>query len=399
MFKDMPQDVDTKGKLVKGYATMFIGAYIYNALYSSLVGRDAAFDPLGIIEELLRDMGLFGDDEEEEEPLDIIGELVENVVEELPFVGGMFGGGRVPINSAIPYDDPVSMVTGTAQDLVKGIEKGEWKNLTSEWMKPLFYLGMPMGGGQLKKSAQGIDMYLNDEYPIAGSYTNSGDLRYTAEESALGVAQAAVFGQYSGKTAREYFEREQSPLSAKKTQELIDLDIPISEYWDIQEKLKGKDKLGEKADVIADLDIPIAKKNLLINNAANRKEAIDLTDYDLYADFEEFDFAQKNPGKYQVAKMVGGYNKYVTYMDALGDIKADQNKLGQDISGSRKRKVFQYINGLSISNKEKAVLIKSQYPSETRYNGLVVQYINQSGLNYEDKQALLEELGITATRR
>ena len=73
IFKDMPQDIGKKaiGKLTKGYATMFIGAYAYNALYSSLVGRDAALDPLGIIKDFIRDLG--GDDDEEE---DIIEEPV-----------------------------------------------------------------------------------------------------------------------------------------------------------------------------------------------------------------------------------------------------------------------------------------------------------------------------------
>jgi hypothetical protein len=106
MFKDMPQDVGKKniGKLVKGYASVFIGAYIYNALYSALTGRDAAFSPIDIIQDFLRDLGL-GDDEEEE--LDILGAtqgLAENVVQEVPFVGGLVGGGRVPISSALPYE-------------------------------------------------------------------------------------------------------------------------------------------------------------------------------------------------------------------------------------------------------------------------------------------------------
>ena len=42
MFKDLPQDVGnkSKAKLVKGYLGMFVGAFAYNALYSSLTGKN-----------------------------------------------------------------------------------------------------------------------------------------------------------------------------------------------------------------------------------------------------------------------------------------------------------------------------------------------------------------------
>ena len=74
LFKDVPNDLKAetnhwKLNLAKGYTAAFIGAYVYNELFSKLTGSDAAFDPLGIVEELLRDLGLFGDDEEEEKSL------------------------------------------------------------------------------------------------------------------------------------------------------------------------------------------------------------------------------------------------------------------------------------------------------------------------------------------
>ncbi len=397
MFKDMPQDMknESVGKLIKGYSTMFLGAYAYNALYSTLVGRDAAFDPVGILEDLLRDFGLFGDDDEEEEvdPLNAAVNLATNVMEEVPFIGGLMGGGRIPISSALPYDG-ISVDSFT--EMMTDVSEGDWKNIGMEWLNPVYYLAMPMGGGQLRKTLQGLGMYQKD-LPVAGSYTSSGKLRFTAEESALGVAQAAVFGQYASKNAREYFDEGRSPLAEKKVQELIDLDIPISEYWDIQDKLKGKKKLGEKADVIADLDLPIDKKNLLINNAAGRKEPIDLTDYNLYDDFDEFDYAQKNPGKYQVSRLVGGYGKYKAYSKALNKIKGDKNKIGETISGSKKKKVLQYIRGMDISNDEKMLLFKSEFPADDHYNGSVINYIKSSDLSNEDKRLLFEELGFTVT--
>jgi len=392
MFKDMPQDMKNEsiGKLVKGYATMFLGAYAYNALYSSLVGRDAAFDPIGIIGELLEDLGLFGNDEEKE-PAEAIVNIATNMVEEIPFVGGLIGGGRIPISSVLPYD---GLSVDSFTEMMNDVSEGDWKNIGLEWLNPVYYLLLPFGGGQLRKTIQGRAMF-DDDLPIAGSYTNSGKLRFSVEDTPVNRLQAAVFGQYASKNAREYFDQGRTPLDEKKTQELAELDIPISEYWKIQDGLKQHKAFKDEADYIANLDLPIAKKNILVNNATTRKEAIDLTDYDLYEDFEEFDYATKNPGKYLVAKMTGGYKQYNTYSEELKNIEDDKNKKGETISGSKKKKVAEYINGLDATYEEKIILFKSQFPGDDRYNNQILNYINESELNYEEKVRLLNELGFT----
>ena len=422
MFKDMPQDLknDSVAKLVKGYATMFIGAYAYNALYSSLVGRDAAFDPIGIIEGLLKD--LFGDDEEE--PEDIILNFADNVLEEVPFVGGLLGGGRVPISAALPYDGLLEAFSGTVTD----IADKDLKNLTKEWLNPVYYLAMPLGGGQLKKTIEGLSMF-SDEHPVAGSYTASGNLRYPVEDTIGNRIQAGLFGQYSSKNAREYFDNEWAPLGEKQIQEYIDVDIPFKDYHEYREGLKGKDTLGEKVAYISGLDLPIAKKNILVNNQSGRKDPIDMTDYTEYSDWDEFDYAKKYPEKYEFLKAnnisVAEYESfdedtknayswayqnpekftlskavssdlvvYKGYTSDLSDIKADKDKDGKSISGSRKEKVVNYINGLNASYGEKIVLFKSEYPSDDTYNEEIVQYIeSRTDFDFDDKRTVLEELG------
>lgn len=396
MFKDMPQDMrnESVGKLVKGYATMFLGAYAYNALYSSLTGRDAAFDPVGIIEELLRDFGFFGDDEEEE-PVDAIASLATNIAEEIPFIGGLIGGGRIPISSALPYD---GFSVDSFTEMMSDISKGDWKNVGMEWLNPVYYLLMPMGGGQLKKTVEGLSMFDND-LPIAGSYTNSGKLRYSVEDTPANRVQAALFGQYASKNAQEYFDEGRIPLSEKKTQELAELDIPISEYWDIQDGLKEQKKLADKVDYVAGLNLPTSKKNILANNLTTRKDPIDLTDYDLYGNLDELDFATKNPGKYKVAKVVGGYKVYDKYTKILNGIAGNKDSSGNTISGSRKQKVSNYINGLEIGYGEKLILFKQQFPSDNRYNSEIVKYLNErNDISYSDMETILKELGFTVEK-
>lgn len=339
-FKDAPQDLknESTGKLIKGYATAFLGAYAYNALYSSLVGRDAAFDPIGIIEEFLKD--LFGDDDDEE-PVDAILGLTDNIMEEVPFVGGLLGGGRIPISSALPYDGVYEAFKGTVED----VANEDWENLTNEWLNPLWYLAMPLGGGQIRKTVQGLSMF-DDDLPISGSYTSSGKLRFPVEDTFGNRVKAGLFGQYASKNARDYFDNGRSPLGEEQIQEFMDVDIPIRDYWEYREGLRGLSKIGEKADYIDSLDLPISKKNLLINNIADREDPIDLTGYGNYNSFDEFEFAKENPEKYEIAKAVGGYDRYMTFREGMKDMKFSEK--------------VDYVAGLNLTTRQKNILINGE---------------------------------------
>ena len=451
MFKDMPQDVknESTAKLVKGYAAMFIGAYAYNALYSALTGRDAAFDPIRIVQELLGD--LF-DEDEEKEPIDAVLGFAENVAQELPFVGGLLGGGRVPISSALPYDgNALDFLEGTyngaygAYNLLKGPSdelseeeaeaaikgwESDLKTATKEWLRPLYYLAMPMGGGQLKKTIEGLSMF-SEDHPIAGSYTDSGSLRFPVDDTLANRLQAGIFGQYASQNARDYFDNDIAPLNEKQTQEFIDSDMTIQDYWNYREGLSKYKTLAEKADYINSLDLTDEQKNILINNIADRKEDIDMSDYDNYGSFEEFDYAQKNPEKYEFWKQNGisyedyasgdedtkaAYNwafenpdkftlskvvasdvvTYRQYTKALNDIKADKDEDGKSISGSRKEKVIDYVNNLDADYGSKIILFKSEYPADDTYNYDIIDYLNnREDISYKEMETILKELGFT----
>lgn len=429
MFKDMPQDMknESVGKLIKGYATMFMGAYAYNALYSSLVGRDSAFDPIGIIEELLRDLGWLGDDEEEE-PEDIIMNLTDNILEEVPFVGGLMGGGRVPISSALPYDGLYEMLEGTMKD----IGDKNWSGLTKEWLNPVYYLAMPLGGGQLKKSIQGLNMF-SEEHPIAGSYTDSGALRFPVEDTWQNRLQAGLFGQWANSNAQDYISNNRSPLDEKRIQEFLDVGMTIQDYWDYREGLSGMNTLAEKADYIYGLDLTDAQKNVLINNIADRKEDIDMSDYGSFGSFDEFDYAEKNPEKYSFLKennvsydeymsfdddakdaynwafqnpekftlskaIVDDVVQYRKYASDLYDIRADKDSNGKTISGSAKEKKIAYINNLDLDYGQKIILFKSLYESDDTYNYEIVEYLNnRSDISYSDMVTILKELGFSVS--
>jgi hypothetical protein len=111
---------------------------------------------------------------------------------------------------------------------------------------------------------------------------------------------------------------------------------------------------------------------------------------------EEYDFAYKSPEKYVVAKSVGGYSSYKTYTSDLYDIKADKDSDGKTISGSRKEKVIDYINNLDADYGEKIILFKSEYPADDTYNYDIIDYLNsRDDISYEEMNTILKELGFT----
>lgn len=419
MFKDLPQDVGTnsKGKLIAGYASMFLGAYAYNALYSQLTGRNAAFDPVGIIMDLIRDLS-----DEDKEPLDAVGDFAEDVADEIPFIGGLLGGGRVPISAAFPYDDPISMVKGTVTDAAEG----NWKQLTKEWLNPVFYVGMPFGGGQTRKTIQGLKMFDKD-LPVSGSYTDSGNLRFPVEDTVPNRIQAAVFGQYANKNARQYFDEGYAPLKEKQIQEYVDAGVSMQEYWDYRQGLSGLKTNAEKVDYIADLDLPIKVQNTFVNNVLDGEKDVDLTNYDKFADFEEFDFSTKNPEKYEFLRENNiSYSDYISseenkeaynwaynnpegytfskaiaddvltykqYTNDIGEFDA-KNEKGETVSGLKKERVWNYIDSLDLEDAQKYILFKSQnYKISNSQCYEIIDYLNsRDDISYSEMKTILEEL-------
>ncbi len=379
----LARNARTAAKVTSTFVQLAVVQHLFGKAFESVAGYNPAFD---IISTLATVFGFDDEEDSEDTVLDNVEQGFLDLLEDLPYTS-TFTGGRIPISSALPI-----------KEVIKGVDEyGNEKSRLETIGEAAPYYILPGGYGQIKKTAAGRNMF-SDEHPVSGSYTDSGKLRFPVEDTPENRVQAAIFGQYASENAREYFDNNYAPLDKKQIQEYIDTDIPIGDYRDYREGLKGLTKLEEKLDYISDLDLPVSKKNILANNLTDRKEPIDLTNYDDFGSLEEFDFANKNPEKYSFAKSVGGYSAYKGYSDALGDIKADKDANGKSISGSRKEKVLQYINNLDADYYTRIILFKSEYPSEDSYNGEIIEYLNgRDDLSYEDRVSILTELGFRVT--
>jgi hypothetical protein len=125
-------------------------------------------------------------------------------------------------------------------------------------------------------------------------------------------------------------------------------------------------------------------------------KGLGITPSEYWNNKEEYDFAYEKPGKYAVAKSVGGYDAFKSYSSELYDIKADKDSDGKSINGSRKEKVIDWINDLDADYGEKIILFKSEYKADDTYNYEIIDYLNsREDISYKEMEAILIELGFT----
>lgn len=270
LFKDMPREQRDKGMAALALALLkfCLGAWLYDEIYEYFIGRRPALDPIGILNDTAGDLtgyelpnmvelvkGIFTGDmpsiETERKGIyDTLSGLGENVAEELPFIGGVLGGGRVPIGSAIPD------VANLGKAMFSGDWDGRkrWNTAKNELTKPLTYLALPFGGGQIKKIAQGVEATAR-----GGSYTVDTDgndiLQYPVftdnpMETALNMTRMLLFGKTSLPTAQEWVESGFKSMGAKETeayQKMVGAGVPGKDAFALLEQMGDVEKTDEES--------------------------------------------------------------------------------------------------------------------------------------------------------
>ena len=408
-------------------------SYLFNGLMKALTGSDVMFDPIDLLKKIFNP-----DDDDKDKSLEERSrEVLGDIVNQLP-MASIFTGGRIPIQEAFKgATTGFKYLTGQTNEYG---QKYTAADVFDDSLESLAYLLMPTGYGQLRKSYKGTvdmdyDVNLNPfkgdigitKRPVRGSYTDSGNLRFTADNSIEGRIKNFLFGQYASDEAQSYVNSGYKTIDKSKLEELEDLDMTSSEYRKYRKGLsEAGTKREDKIEYIDSLDAPISQKNIMASNVLKRD--VDMSEYDNYSSYEEFDYAYKNPEKYDFLKETGTSYKeyknnqwtkdsidwaykdktnysmskamgsdiptYRTYMYDIDNIKADKDSNGKSITGSRKQKVFDYVNSLELNEIQKAMLIRTQYSSFDDYNYEIVNYLNnQTDITLEEEYEILKKLG------
>lgn len=252
IFKDMLPQERKKGvlALAKALLKFLIGAWIYNEAAEAIFGRRPALDPLDMLNDTGGDvsgykvpntwqaMAEYGVNPknwdyttEKKTPEEVWKGFASRVVDELPNTQllAMFGldewmgldlqGNRIAVISAFPDMEKVNKaLLSSKEDMAT---KKKVQVLVDELSKPLSYAALPMGGGQVRKSLQGIMSVVN-----GGKYklNNEGEqqLQYPTYTDRPGdvplkLAQGVLFGRTATQEAQDWIENGFKSLSVKET--------------------------------------------------------------------------------------------------------------------------------------------------------------------------------------
>ena len=280
VFKDIPRERRNMGvrALAAALLKFALGAWLYDEVYEFFIGRRPALDPIGILNDTVGDLtgwevpnlvelgvgAATGDapswQVERQGLYDTLANLGTAAAEELPFIGGLLGGGRLPIGSAIP--DFATLARAATDD--------EWdpsKRIAEAWdelQKPLTYLATPFGGGQLKRIYEAIDavrrggVYSLDaegedqlQYPVYND---------TWQQAVANALMGSVFGTTALGTGRDWVESGFDTLGARQTaayQGMVDAGVPGEDAYGLIRELQGqsaddKRKTLRAADISGD---------------------------------------------------------------------------------------------------------------------------------------------------
>lgn len=300
IFKDMIPQERKKGvaQLAKALFKFLIGAWILNEFHETITGRRAALDPLGILNDSVGDFtgyqlpntvqsalsGRWEFTKEKPGTYQAIKNLGGNLVSELPGtqmltvlgldekLGLEIDSGRIAVSSAIPNIGNIEKaLLASNEDIAP---KKKVQTVVNELANPAAYLALPLGGGQIKKMAQGAQAVMQ-----GGSYKADNEGRDILQypiyndkpgEMAKNLAQALLFGKTATEEAQGWIESGFKNLSAKETaayQEMTAAGADQRDSYTFVGAMKKLDSKEAKLTMLFAYDLPEEGKTAYYYNA------------------------------------------------------------------------------------------------------------------------------------
>lgn len=416
IIKDIPREEQKNAVgMFRAYMGIAIGAYIYNDLYEKMTGRRSALDPIGIAREAYGDatgetlrntLDILGDaikgdgvqlteKREKKAPSAVIEGTAEEIGGNIPFIGGVvFGGGRTPLQSAQPH--PFNAI-GHIADAEAGEERKE--KATAEILRETAipvatYLNPFVGGGQVRKTLQGINMMRK-----GGSYTqtNKGErLQFAVDQDKkTNWLQAALFGKWAVPEAQAHMEKNRT-LNEKSTEtyeKLRQAGAKNTTAFESINKMNREDKGRDKRRAIRSAPLSAEQKAILYRSILSDKQK----------DKEILDYFSWTNSMGEVADYLmraADYKDNAAKKAALQDAKISDDekeyiymeKFVQDESREKEQGRIRTLRDAGIGMND-YLKIRTEYG----------QLYNEKGMKGKEKQYalvdLMNELGLTAAQQ
>lgn len=243
MMKDLPRNMQDQGKaaIVGALMKIFIATGLYGELFKGLAGYDPTFNPLSLLRDLVE-----GLTDEEKKKSEVITDFAVDAAKEIPFVGNVLGGGRLPVSNVgdgIKETANAFLKYGTGEQTGKAFLNtlGNSAGSTAAMLLP------PMGGNQLKKTVQGITAVARGKVTTTDNEGNE-KIKYLVDQTPGNMVRGALFGQWSFPEAREYVEGGFKMTNAKASDVInrseAEAGIPAKTAMSVYKSMAG---LGTKA--------------------------------------------------------------------------------------------------------------------------------------------------------
>lgn len=389
MFKDIPRDLKDKGlaNIALAYFKMFVAAYLFNWTSEKITGRKSAFSPIDIAVDSFETLNT-----PNMNTADKLINVGTDIVQELPFIGGLAGGGRIPVSGAIPdAKNTFKAISGLVTGEINSSKAV--KTLLNEISKPASYLLLPFGGGQVRKTVEGVGTIL-----AGGSYGVDSEgketLKFPVEKANLGTyMKAGIFGKYALPEAKSYADNNYKSLNAKQTEMYKYAKLPYKQLLEYtNSKLKKKE---DKIKYLQDQNWTEQQKwgifkYDILNNTERDDGGSQLKDAEYIIStgtsknefMKSYDKAQKNnidiPTEKEYKKMNESGLKFKTYIDYKVTEKNEtqkrkkQGRLKENQSLKVKDKI-QILLDSTYSNKEIGAIYENYIKAEkdTEYDIIV----------------------------
>lgn len=348
LFKDLPRSAKGSGgnaalTVAIGLLKYCMGAWLYNELYEKMTGRRPAFDPIGIVQDAVEDFS-----DKSMTKAQAATNTVSNLLEQVPFIGGVLGGGRIPISSAIPYGGNISDIVGGIAGKAEGNENAGQK-FAKELAKPLWYILPPGGGGAAKKAVEGAQAITQGgEYGVDSEGNKK--LKFATDGDVFDALRALVFGKYATEGGQEYINNGFKGLSAAQTTAHTNL---------VNSGAKPK-RAEEAIKVIGSIEGDKDENGETIEGSENKKiiDAIDQMNdlnagqkYGLYYDMVWGDSLKENMDVAKEDYGIGEMTLINAYKKTYG-IRGDKDENGETISGTKGKKIRDAIDSIPLSGTE-----------------------------------------------
>lgn len=375
MFKDLPRDLAEKGLagIALAFFKMFVGAWVYNEASEKITGRKPAFSPIDLVSSSYKTIT-----DKDMKTYDKVASIGTDIAEQLPFVGGLVGGGRIPVNGAIP---DVGNLTKAGIGLATGeMDSNRAMNtIGKELSKPLYYLLPPFGGGQIKKSVEGIQTVAQ-----GGSYgvDNKGEktLQFPVENPNAGdYIKAGLFGKYALPKAKEYVDGDFKSLSAKDTKlyknSKIDYGILKKYIADRDEKVNNKAKSQEtKIKIIKNLPVSTDQKWEIYKS-------------DIFSTTERKDGTTEKEEYEKLLKQGFSKSTLIQWYD-INKIESKKDEEGKAIEGSSQGQKALAIMKMNVSDDQKNKMLSLITTSKNPETVNTLSRLEKSEQAYTDYFAL-----------